>query len=204
VVYFSDRASIFLAPPTHTNNERSNTQRARSPRSFEGPRVVAEPRTFLAFLTGLWGMLTGLSLLFALANVFVDVIPVTEHFQPLYRLPPTVVTPLASVTSLFVLLATYARRGAVAAARGRDRARRSATVSFATGLAALASVSSAPCWLGRTCMATPGTPRSGATANSSPATSPSPACTGGSSRFTRTFLLLAMLEYFQQPDQRPP
>jgi hypothetical protein len=135
-------------------------------------------------------MLTGLSLLFALANVFVDVIPVTEHFQPLYRLPPTVVTPLASVTSLFVLLATYARRGAVAAARGRDRARRSATVSFATGLAALASISSAPCWLGRTCMATPGTPRSGATANSSPATLPSPACTRGSSRFTRTFLLL--------------
>jgi hypothetical protein len=99
---------------------------------------LAELRTFLAFLTGLWGMLTGLSLLFALANVFVDVIPVTEHFQPLYRLPPTVVTPLASVTSLFVLLATYARRGAVAAARGRDRARRSATVSFATGRAALA------------------------------------------------------------------
>jgi hypothetical protein len=48
------------------------------------------------------------------------------------------VTPLVSVTSLFVLLATYARRGAVAAARGRDRARRSATVAFATGLAALA------------------------------------------------------------------
>jgi hypothetical protein len=113
VVYFSDRASIFLAPSTHTNNERSNTQRARSPRSFEGPRFLAEPRTFLAFLTGLWGMLTGLSLLFALANVFVDVIPVTEHFQPLYRLPPTVVTPLASVTALFVLLATYARRGAL-------------------------------------------------------------------------------------------
>jgi hypothetical protein len=178
VVYFSDRASIFLAPPTHTNNERSNTQRARSPRSFEGPRFLAEPRTFLAFLTGLWGMLTGLSLLFALANVFVDVIPVTEHFQPLYRLPPTVVTPLASVTSLFVLLATSARRGAVAAARGRDRARRSATVSFATGLAALAVFLVGTVLVGSHLYGDTGHTTIGATANSSPATSPSPACTG--------------------------
>jgi hypothetical protein len=204
VVYFSDRASIFLASPTHANNERSNTQRGRSPRSFEGPRFLAELRTFLAFLTGLWRMLTGLSLLFALANVFVDVIPVTEHFQPLYRLPPTVVTPLASVTALFVLLATYARRGALprrAVVIVHGDLRRSPSQPDSPHSP---SISSAPCRSGRTCMATPGTPRSGATASSLPATSPSPACTAGSSRFTRTFLLLTMLEYFQQPDQRPP
>ena len=89
--------------------------------SFEGPGFLAELRTVLAFLTGLWGTPTGPSLLFPPANVFLAVIRFTEHFAPLYLLPPTVVTPLACVSSL---LATDARRGAVAAAHGRDRVRR--------------------------------------------------------------------------------
>jgi hypothetical protein len=39
-----------------------------------------------------------------------DVIPVNEHFQPLFRLPPAIAPPLATMTSLFVLLITYGTR----------------------------------------------------------------------------------------------
>jgi hypothetical protein len=46
--------------------------------------------------------------------VFFDVIPVKEHFQPLFRLPPAIAPPLATMTSLFVLLITYGTRDAVA------------------------------------------------------------------------------------------
>jgi hypothetical protein len=171
------------------------------PSSVEGSRFLGELRDFLAFVTGLWRTLSGLSLLFPLANVFLDVIPVKEHLQPLFRLPPTVVTPLASVTSLFVLLVTYSRRHAVAAQHARARAQRSATVSFATGVAALAVY-----LLGTVLV---GSHLYGETGHTT---------IGGDSKLvagdlvficlycgffallTRAFLLLAMLEYFQQRD----
>jgi hypothetical protein len=171
------------------------------PGSFVRSRFLDELQAFLAFLSGLWGALTGLSVLFPLANVFFDVIPLREHFQPLFRLPSDVVTPLAVVTSLFVLLATYGRRETIAAAPGRDRTRRTAALSFGVGLTALAIYLFGNALIGSRLY--------GDTGRTS---------VGGDSKLvtgdlvficlycaffallTRAFLLLAMLEYFRQRD----
>ena len=200
-----NRASILGTPPTHANNERTKhatgaiapaPSRATVPgRAAHLPRIPHRPV----------GKVDRAVAAVPLANVLVAVIPFTEHFAPLYLLPPTVVTPLASVTSLFVPLATYARRGAVAAAHGRDRARRSATVCFTTGLAALAVYLRGPYCSGRTCPATPGTPRSGGDSK----------LVAGDLTFvclyrwflallTRAFLLLAMLNTFNSPTEDHP
>ena len=106
----------------------------------DGPRrtgAVDGLPAFLRYMSGLWAVLAGAAVLFPLANVFLDVIPTTEHFQPLFRLPPAVMAPAAIMTSAFMLLTTYAGRDRIVRPPARHKARRQAAWSFAGGWACL-------------------------------------------------------------------
>jgi hypothetical protein len=93
---------------------------------------------FLRFAGRLWALLAGVSVLFPLANVFLRVIPASERFQPLFRLPPAVMAPAAMLASAFMLLVSYyGRTGTDAARTGVAPARRSALTAFLAGAVCL-------------------------------------------------------------------
>jgi hypothetical protein len=101
-------------------------------------RFLVELREFLRFLTSLWGLLAGISLLFPLSNLLVDVIPVADGGRPFQNLAPQIVTALSTVTCVFVTFATFARRDEFAVPHHRSRLVRSSKLSFTLGAAALA------------------------------------------------------------------
>lgn len=108
--------------PGHEPEKRSDGGDVRKPGRKTGP--VPEPisergqafldelTAFVEFLQGLWGILAGISVLFPLSNVFFAVIPMQPLAQDgaFHLIPTALVTALATLVTLFVLLATFARR----------------------------------------------------------------------------------------------
>ena len=82
-----------------------------------------------------------MSILFPLSNVFAQLIPVAQWSEGGFvRLAPPLVTAVATVAtvaSLFVLLWTYGHRDRLAQHGARRRARRQAGAAFGLGLVAL-------------------------------------------------------------------
>jgi len=103
-----------------------------------GAQFLKEFREFLAFLGNLWSLLAGLSVLFPLSNVFVKVIPLQSLDQDgaFAKLSPSLVTFLATVTTLFLILWTFSRRGDLKASP-RRAIRRRAAWSFVAGASTL-------------------------------------------------------------------
>jgi hypothetical protein len=94
-----------------------------------GQRFLVELQEFLSFLHSLWGVLSGVSLLFPLSNLFFDVLPVGKFALPFLRLSPEAVTTVATLTCLFVVLTSFSRRREFRAAAPRRRFARVARVS---------------------------------------------------------------------------
>lgn len=101
-------------------------------------RFLGELREFLRFLSSLWGILAGISLLFPLSNVLAKVIPVSDAGRPFEDLSSAIVTSVTTVTCLFVTFATFGRRDQFGEPERRPRLSRSARISFGLGVAALA------------------------------------------------------------------
>jgi hypothetical protein len=165
-----------------------------------GQRFLVELRAFLSFLHGLWGVLSSVSLLFPLSNLFFDVLPVSKFELPFVRLSSQAVTTLATLTCLFAVLASFARRRDFHAAAARRRFARVARVSFAVAVAACVAY-----LLGYSLLY-----------NGKLELNSEPAKLAWDAAFaalyvlffaltTRAFLLLAMLEYFpEQSDSTAP
>lgn len=103
----------------------------------QGTPVLGELRQFLEFLRNLWAMLAGISVLFPLSNVLVQVVPLARWTDGgLVYLPPPLVAALSTLACGFVVLTTFGRRREVADTRRRMR--RQAGLSFVGGIAALA------------------------------------------------------------------
>jgi hypothetical protein len=99
---------------------------------------LAELRKFLQFLSSLWGILAGISMLFPLSNLLVGVIPAAGHGKPFDAISPAVVTSITTVSCLFITFATFARRDQYGNPGRRPKLGRSAGISFLVGVAALA------------------------------------------------------------------
>jgi hypothetical protein len=96
----------------------------------------------IAFLSNLWGLLAGLTLVFPASAQLLKAIPLkvadpTEAGMGLRIIEPNFVIALATFASLFVLMYIVSRRDDVAAAR-RSRVRRLAVIYFITSLLMLA------------------------------------------------------------------
>jgi hypothetical protein len=77
----------------------------------DGDQYLDELKEFFGFLRRLWAILAGVSVLFPLSNVFVKVIPLAKWDQGgLAYLSPELVTAVSTLTCLFVILRTFARR----------------------------------------------------------------------------------------------
>lgn len=70
---------------------------------MEKPKFIDNIREFLSFLAGLWGSLSGITLLFPLSNSLFKVIPVGASNLSIF-------TVIATIASLFALLLTYVGR----------------------------------------------------------------------------------------------
>lgn len=108
-----------------------------SPQRGEG--FLKEFREFIEFLGTLWGLLAGISVLFPLSSVFIQVIPLKawgDDDGVFNILSPPLITSVATVVTLFVVLSTFGRRRALKGI-GRNNARRQAWVSMGIGMTAL-------------------------------------------------------------------
>src|SRR5207247_2597157 len=76
------------------------------------------------------------SVLFPLSNVLVKVIPLDslEHDGALHKLTPSLITTLATITTLFLLLWTFSTRSEFKVRAQRGGIRRQALLSFGLGL----------------------------------------------------------------------
>jgi hypothetical protein len=105
-----------------------------------GATFLREFRAFVTFLGNLWGVLAAISVFFPLSNVLVKVIPLGKYGEEggVYdHLPPPLVTAVATLVTLFLILATFARRDDFAAHDAAPRIQRQAWVSLAAGVFAL-------------------------------------------------------------------
>ncbi len=105
-----------------------------------GAAFLDELRAFVAFLGNLWGVLAGISIFFPLSNVLVRVIPLGRYGDEggvFDVLPPSLVTAVATLGTLFLILSTFAEREAFTTRDGVVRIKRHAWASFAVGLLAL-------------------------------------------------------------------
>jgi len=100
-----------------------------------GKGFLEEFKTFLAFLQGLWGILTGISIFFPLSNVFFSVIPLKSMSEDgaLACLSPAFITATATLATLFVILWTFSNRGDIPKLKSK------AWISFLIGIFALVS-----------------------------------------------------------------
>lgn len=104
-----------------------------------GRGFLAEAREFFVAMQSWWGMLAGISVFFPLSNTLLSVIPLESwtkespevYYGGLYRLSPALVTTLATVTTLFVVVTTFAGRHRL------DGAQRKAWISFLSGFGIL-------------------------------------------------------------------
>ena len=104
-----------------------------------GTQFLDEFKEFLAFLKNLWGILAGVSVLFPLSNVLVKVIPLQslDHDGAFAMLAPSLVTALATITTLFLILWTFSHRSEFKAQPQRRAIQRQAVLSFGAGLLTL-------------------------------------------------------------------
>ncbi|MPZ85523.1 MAG: hypothetical protein GEV28_36150 [Actinophytocola sp.] len=103
--------------------------------SSQGQSFLREFREFRRFLASLWGTLSGISLLFPLSNVFLTVIPIDELNQPFNGLRPAPLTAMTMVVCIFITFATFSRRERFREPARRLRIGRVARISFVVGLA---------------------------------------------------------------------
>jgi hypothetical protein len=83
------------------------------------PPSLPELKRFLEFLSGLWGLLAGVTTLFPLSNLLLEAVPLEALPGGGYAyLPGTAVSVVASVSCVFVVLWTFSQRSA---ARGWAR-----------------------------------------------------------------------------------
>ncbi len=106
--------------------------------SNNGKAFLSEFKEFIAFLQSLWGVLTGISVLFPLSNVFIKLIPLRHlHDDPsgaLGYLSPGLITAVATLITLFIILLTFGNRHQFKALKERRFIQRRAGFSFAFGL----------------------------------------------------------------------
>jgi len=101
-----------------------------------GDRYLEQLRNFLKFVSNLWGILGGISLLFPLSNVLVRAIPLAMWDEgALAFLSPDLVTTVSTLVAIFAIFWTYGQRDSFE--DNAARARRNAFLSFALGLGAL-------------------------------------------------------------------
>ncbi len=101
--------------------------------SGRGTKFLGELREFVAFLKGLWGVLTGFSVLFPLSSVFFEVIPVKTGAEDgaFWFLSPRLITAVATLLTLFIVLSTFSNRSRLSGIGRRS------WVSFGIGVSAL-------------------------------------------------------------------
>jgi hypothetical protein len=114
------------------------TSRSREAVVVAGQSFLQELRDFLRFLRSLWGLLATISVLFPLSNVLVTVIPIEGGGNPFQNLSPAVVTTLTTLTCIFLTFATFGRRSQFSEQLRRRRYATSARIAFAGALGALA------------------------------------------------------------------
>lgn len=84
--------------------------------SKRGRETLNEFQEFIAFLQGLWGVLTGISIFFPLSNTLANVIPIGNFYDEppgsgaFSYFSPQLVTVASTLLTLFVILATFGRR----------------------------------------------------------------------------------------------
>jgi hypothetical protein len=104
-----------------------------------GTPFLDEFRQFLTFLQNLWGLLTGISVLFPLSNVLVKVIPLQslDYDGAFAKLAPSLVTTVATITTLFLVFWTFSHRGQFKDQTQRRVVQRRAMFSFGAGFASI-------------------------------------------------------------------
>jgi hypothetical protein len=112
--------------------------------SLNGRTFLEELREFLRFLQSLWGILAGISILFPLSNSLVQVISLIETNHRggqgsggLWFIPQSLVTAITTLSALFIILYTFERRYTFKDPKTRPLIRRQAWLSFTFGLLAL-------------------------------------------------------------------
>ncbi|MDY6857128.1 MAG: hypothetical protein SWO11_20990 [Thermodesulfobacteriota bacterium] len=109
--------------------------------SNKGTAFLVEFKDFTAFLQSLWGILAGISVLFPLSNVLIKLIPLRHlHDDPsgaLGYLSPGLITPVATLITLFIILLTFGNRHQFKALKERRFIQRKAWLSLAFGLLAM-------------------------------------------------------------------
>jgi magnesium-transporting ATPase (P-type) len=102
-------------------------------------KYIEELKAFLLFLKDLWGLLAGISVFFPLSNILLRTIPLGAYGNDgvFDQLPPSLLTTLATVVTLFVVLVTFAGRRRFQDPRERHGTLRAAWLSFGIGTLAL-------------------------------------------------------------------
>jgi hypothetical protein len=101
---------------------------------------LAELKEFLTFLKNLWGILASISVFFPLSNVVLDAIPLHAYGADdgvFDLLTPNLINAIATIVTLFVVLATFAGRHRFQDTKNRSAVLRNAWYSFGTGILSL-------------------------------------------------------------------
>ena len=100
---------------------------------------IEELKAFLLFLKELWGLLAGISVFFPLSNILLRTIPLGAYGDDgvFDQLPPSLLTTLATVVTLFVVLSTFANRRRFQDPKKRQSTLRAAWLSFGIGIVSL-------------------------------------------------------------------
>jgi hypothetical protein len=100
---------------------------------------IGELKAFLLFLKELWGLLAGISVFFPLSNILLRTIPLGAYGDDgvFDQLPPSLLTTLATVVTLFVVLSTFANRRRFQDQQKRQSTLRAAWLSFGIGIVSL-------------------------------------------------------------------
>ncbi len=103
---------------------------------MQKPKFVDDIKDFLSFLAGLWGSLSGITLLFPLSNSLLKVIPVGASNLAIF-------TVIASIASVFALLLIYVGKDVLymqdgkLLVEGKGRLIQDATIFFAIGFVSI-------------------------------------------------------------------
>jgi hypothetical protein len=118
-----------------TKGEKMNA----SHRFTKDVKFLKEFEAFVTFLRNLWGTLAGISILFPLSNVFIQIIPLDkfDNGGPLVWFSPRLFTTLATLVSLFIILWEFGQRNRFQSSKARHSIQKQAWGSFATGLFAI-------------------------------------------------------------------
>lgn len=102
-----------------------------------GSAYIAELEAFLTFIRSVWGLLASVSAFFPLSNALMQAIPLGAYGEDgvFDRIPPGLISTIATVVTLFVVFTAFAGRDRVTA--GRRPALRAAWISLAVGLLCL-------------------------------------------------------------------